>query len=205
MNYKSIFGGVIMSDNSTMTGIEQGRANFAYQCAEEAIKFKFLNGYSKEHEPENIQGSLFYTFLEKKWIKPNDKQKKEKVDKIKSFLDPESESITEKNIKEFIEKYGKEYKANVKKVPMYIKTNGLGAAFAFINSKAKDGNAWQLIYKQTAEWLKYDKKIISDDFNDLTKMIVSKESVDYRALTIEILAFFNWLRRFAEGLIEGED
>ncbi len=28
------------------------------------------------------------------------------------------------------------------------------------------------------------------------------DSAQYRGLTIEILSFFNWLRRFAEGLTE---
>jgi len=103
----------------------------------------------------------------------------------------------------------KEYKAYVKKVPALIKMNGLGATFAFIKSKSSDdenkaGYAYALIYKQTAQWLKKDgKKLL--DINDEDKLvgdIISLKSPEYRAVTNEVLAFFNWLRRFAEGLIK---
>jgi len=108
----------------------------------------------------------------------------------------------------------KEYKSYVKKIPMLIKTNGLGAAFAFIKSKSNEGEdkrgyAYNIIYEQTSEWLKKEPKgLIADELNrpnaDLVEIIISKNSSEYRALTNEVLAFFTWLKRFAEGLIEGE-
>ena len=110
------------------------------------------------------------------------------------------------------------YKTYVKKVPAWIKTNGLGPAFAFIGSKRqiKDKkmpgekgnpkNAYDLIYEQTAQWLEMDKKKLLDisDGDELAEKIILLESPEYRAVTNEVLAFFNWLGRFAEGLIEGE-
>jgi len=101
----------------------------------------------------------------------------------------------------------KEFKSYVKKIPMLIKTNGLGATYAFILSKGKNDekNAYHVIYQKTAEWIKTDKKIITEDFKDLSDMIIQQPSPTYRALTNEVLALFNWLRRFAEGLIEGEE
>lgn len=105
----------------------------------------------------------------------------------------------------------KEYKAYVKKVPALIKMNGLGATFAFIKAKSSDdknkaGYAYTLIYKQTAQWLNNDEKKLLDiiDEDKLVERIISLESPEYRAATNEVLAFFNWLRRFADGLIEGE-
>ncbi len=101
-----------------------------------------------------------------------------------------------------------EYKSYVKKIPMLIKSNGIGATFAYINSKAKDGNAYELIYQQVAEWLKIEPKslfaerLINNE--DLTKAIISLDSTEYRTLTNEVLAFFTWLKRFADGLIEGD-
>ena len=67
-------------------------------------------------------------------------------------------------------------------------------------------NAYDLIYKQTAQWLKRDEKKLLDisDKDDLVKTIILLESPEYRAVTNEVLAFFNWLRRFADGLIKGE-
>ena len=90
---------------------------------------------------------------------------------------------------------------------MLIKTNGLGATFAFIKAKSSSGNAYDTIYKQVSEWIRVDeKKIINlSKKDDLVKIIVELPSPSYRALTTEILSLFNWLRRFAEGLIEGSD
>jgi CRISPR-associated protein Cmr5 len=96
-----------------------------------------------------------------------------------------------------------DYKSYVKKAPMLIKTNGLGATLAYMKAKGKDGNAWDLIYKQLTEWIDNDpKNIVNTGSKDLVEIVVSLETPDYRALTNEVLALFNWLRRFAEGLIE---
>ena len=132
-------------NTTTITGIEQGRAKFAYDCAHQVL--------SKDS------------------------------------------------------KFGKEYKSYVKKIPMLIKTNGLGATFAFVLSKAKEGNPYQLIYQQTTAWLKVDQKKLIDLPNNpnLVSEIITLDSPQYRAVTVEVLAFFNWLKRFADGLIEGED
>ena len=134
-------------NNTAITGIEQGRAKFAYECAEKAKQL------------------------------------------------------------------GDKYKSHVKKVPMMIKTNGLGATFAFIFSKKdKEGGAYQRIGENITDWLNEDEKYKQygiegklNNFQHLVEQVVKLKSPVYRALTIEILAFFNWLRRFAEGLIEGED
>lgn len=128
---------------SNLKGIENGRAEFAYKCAEEGSK---LN-------------------------KPS------------------------------------EYKAYAKNIPMMIKTNGLGATLAFIKAKGKgkgkDGNAYDKLYNQISKWLKDEKKLINN--NDLVKEIVEKPSSEYRFITIEVLALMSWIRRFADGLIKGDD
>ncbi|WP_434565327.1 type III-B CRISPR module-associated protein Cmr5 [Thermoanaerobacterium thermosaccharolyticum] len=108
-----------------------------------------------------------------------------------------------------------EYKSYVKKIPMLIKTNGLAPTFAFIYSKrsddsSKSGYAYKMIYDQVKEWLiDEDLGLIdisnSSDLqsdNELVKKIIELDSSTYRAITEEILSFFNWLRRFAEGLIK---
>jgi len=109
-------------------------------------------------------------------------------------------------LEELDRKKQKEYKSYVKKISEYIKTNGLGATFAFMFSK-KD--TYSYIGDQITEWLKKcPTKVISleenDNFEILVEKIVSLNSFSYRALTIEVLAFLNWLKRFAEGLIEDQ-
>ena len=101
----------------------------------------------------------------------------------------------------------KEYKSYAKKLPMMIKTNGLGAALAFAFSKGKDGNAWEILYNDVKSWLQQvQKKFLLGNHasNELVEAVIKLESPHYRAVTVEVLAFLNWLRRFAEGLIDGE-
>jgi len=93
-----------------------------------------------------------------------------------------------------------EYKSYAKKIPMLIKTNGLGATFAFMKSK---GGTYQLLYNQTFQWLKENP--LFEDFKDgdeLVEILINMDSSKYRAATVEVLALFAWIRRFAEGLIK---
>lgn len=97
-----------------------------------------------------------------------------------------------------------EYKSYVKKIPMLIKTNGLGATMAFIfaKSKGKTDNAYGLIYKQTEDWIVKERKLLTLDGNKkFVEKICELNSSEYRHITNEVISFFTWLRRFAEGLI----
>lgn len=105
----------------------------------------------------------------------------------------------------------KEYKAYVKKMPMLIKTNGLGAALAFAFAKGSKGgipdknSAWGLLYLQMEEWLKIDEKqLIQFDPNRLAHQLTHESSATYRAVTVELMALLSWMKRFSEALIEGE-
>lgn len=105
----------------------------------------------------------------------------------------------------------KEYKSYVKKMPMLIKANGLGAAIAFAFAKGSEGgipnknSAWGLIYDQIENWLMNDDKhLIRFEKNKLAQALTESTSAEYRATTIEVMAFLNWVKRFADALIEGE-
>lgn len=134
-----------MSNGTIRTGLEQGRAAFAYTCAEAGEK------------------------LEKK----------------------------------------KEYKSYVKKMPMLIKTNGLGAAVAFAfakgskDGKPKDKDPWGLLYIQLEDWLR-QRGHLKMEQNPLAKVLTTSDSAAYRAATVEVLALLNWMKRFADALIEGD-
>jgi CRISPR-associated protein Cmr5 len=107
-------------------------------------------------------------------------------------------------------KEAREYKSYAKKIPMMIKTNGLGGALAFVKSKCKQDkpNAYNLIYDQLSEWFsKSEKAYFIANFksnDDLVEKVIALNSGEYRAVTVETLALFGWVRRFAEGLIQGE-
>jgi len=106
------------------------------------------------------------------------------------------------------------YKAYVKKIPMLIKTNGLAATFAYVKAKSdqdcnKKGYAYHLIYQQTEDWLRKSdttKAIFEkEQKGQLIQILINQESPRYRQLSTEVMALFVWLKRAAEGLIEGED
>lgn len=95
------------------------------------------------------------------------------------------------------------YKSYAKKVPMMIKTNGLGATLAFMKGKHKEA-AYKLLLEVTTTWLKQADTTadIFTDSPDLLKTLVAQNSDDYRRVTLEVLALFGWLKRFVEAEIE---
>lgn len=107
------------------------------------------------------------------------------------------------------ENFGKDvaraYKSYAISLPMLIKTNGLGAALAFIFSKKKE-QAYHLLYQDITQYVKnFSTHLIKlEGGQDLVQAVIGLNSSEYRALTVEVLAFLNWLRRFADGLIEDE-
>ena len=103
----------------------------------------------------------------------------------------------------------KAYKSHVKSFPMLVKTNGLGASIAFLFSKKeKENGVYSLIGKHICDWLIKDRKYSNYGIGNLTNLeslsenIIKIDSSQYRTLTVEVLALFTWLRRFAEGLAE---
>ena len=97
----------------------------------------------------------------------------------------------------------KEYAPAVKKLPMMIKTNGLGATIAFMFSK---GKTLGTILKNLDEWVNDKENLKTQDIlkntegGTLVQKVLNLNSSEYRILTIEVIAYLNWLRRFAEGI-----
>lgn len=119
------------------------------------------------------------------------------------------------------------YKSYVQKIPTMILTNGLGQTLAFIKAKMKlnpaknkeetekkddrnrkkPQNAYGLIYKHITNYITSNSTArirMPSNRDDLTEWVISCDSTNYRYITQELLAFLNWLKRFAEGMIEGE-
>ncbi|MFM9947494.1 MAG: type III-B CRISPR module-associated protein Cmr5 [Saprospiraceae bacterium] len=97
-----------------------------------------------------------------------------------------------------------EYKSYSRKFPMMVKTSGLGAALAFIQSKQK--TAYNRILDDIMHWLRVDEKKIvvvnTQDRKEFLNQVLDLDANQYRGLTTEVLAFMNWHRRFTEGLID---
>ena len=195
---------------TTAKTIEKGKATFAYQCAKQNLtmtkfnydghvvnydilfKDAFKKRFDKKLKDNFTNNNLLTEFLANAEQKSKDWQNENQNFK--------ADLVT------YYHKYGKEYKAYAKKIPMLIKTNGLGATYAFIKSKGKqEGTPYHLLYEQTKKWLEVSNCPFITLRSDLVEDIIDLKSNEYRAITNEVLSFFTWLRRFAEGLIEGED
>ncbi len=179
--------------------IEQLRAKSAYQFVEGTKEFKSVEG---------IDSSFFQAFLKKKLIPKNSNNSQNMELEIDAFLSADTSTretlvtlIPFSKYLKVISDYAGDYKSYVKKIPMMIKNNGLSNTFAFVLSKSKDGNAYTLIDEQMREWFK-DKITTETSF---VQYLIKLDSVEYRRMTVEVFAFFTWLKRFADGLIETDE
>lgn len=98
------------------------------------------------------------------------------------------------------------YKSYSKNLPMMIKTNGLGATMAFVASKSDDKSsspekkAYYQLYQHIQTRLVNSGWLVSG--RDMVEYIISIDSFEYRAITIEVMSYLSWLRRFTEGQIK---
>lgn len=99
----------------------------------------------------------------------------------------------------------KEYNSWVKKVPVLILANGLGQTLAFL--KSKNDREKELLYAHLSSWLmaQMSWSAQSQQKTDLLERLIHESSATYRRVTIETLAFLNWLKRFADALLERGD
>lgn len=97
-------------------------------------------------------------------------------------------------------KKGSNYDGNVKKVPMYILTNGFANFVAFAKSKKE----WEQVYLDIEDWLKTETQgLVSSKFSSPSKSLIDVvindlDDKELRLVTKEVLALFNWLRRFVK-------
>lgn len=99
------------------------------------------------------------------------------------------------------------YPQYVKKMPAMIRNSGYAKTFAFGYSKGEkegDGKVYGQIYSDIRGWLKKKDLLKSDRTEDMIKELVGMEYPDYRRCINETMAFLDWLRRLAEGMIPDE-
>jgi CRISPR-associated protein Cmr5 len=205
-----------MEKETIITKLEKGRAEFAYRCVKDSlINLKPFELNSKRFL-EGVVEEIIEAMLDKmkKEIEEN-KIAKEKIDQLIKSLSKYLQkdefsklSNEEKKVINFYKNLLKNYRSYVKKIPTMILSNGLGQTLAFVKAKSEKGNAYDLIYKQLTEYMRspHTARIqMPQDKNDLVEWVISCNSSTYRYITQEILAFLNWLKRFAEGLIEVEE
>jgi len=122
-----------------------------------------------------------------------------------------SDSITGANGPNLNKDQLKELKSHIKNIPMMIRTNGLGAAFAFVFSKAKRGQGpekekkdYMAIEDFTCRWISEKQEILSLNGKKFHAALIANETTpeQYRLCTREIVALYTWLKRYADGMIK---
>lgn len=91
------------------------------------------------------------------------------------------------------------YKINIRKMPMMIQVNGLAQTVSFYRTKEA---AHKEILQHLYEYLLEEKLIEANNNKDLVEVVVNLDSKDYRIVTSEIMAYLQWLKRFADGRID---
>ncbi len=110
----------------------------------------------------------------------------------------------------------KEYRSLARGLNAMIQINGLGQTLGFFKAKGKNAKdkAHYLLLQDLTNWMKDDlhfsavnSNVMQHTHDGLLKWVVDPDtsSADYRRATAECLAFGNWLRRFAEAELEGDD
>lgn len=122
------------------------------------------------------------------------------------------------NVKESTKK---EYKTLVRKMPAMIQKNGLIGTLVFNLSNINKKQQHKEVLKNIIEWNIRNQRIndiVKDELNDIKKSennndydevkyikcITRLNSQDYRLVTKEMMNLFGWIKRFADGMIEGE-
>lgn len=122
----------------------------------------------------------------------------------------------------------KKYKTLVKKMATLIQKNGLMGTFVFNLSKCKKEHHKEVL-KNIINWTNCNYKINNiknfkgenlkfengtkgiKDIKDIevleryTSWMVSLDQKEYRLITKEVMSLFGWVKRFSEGMIEGDD
>jgi len=115
----------------------------------------------------------------------------------------------------------KKYSSYVKSAPILILTNSLGQALAFYlsklealpdvdyksispqNFKKAEEKAYAYLYTHIAEWLAGERKLT--DGKDPLKYYMEATGTEAMVLTDEAIALLNWLKRFADAMLEKEE
>ena len=98
------------------------------------------------------------------------------------------------------EKKAKEFRSLARSFPSILQVNGLGMAVAFLESKKAEPHT--TMHKMITGWIEHNYPTDSSDA--LMKRIVTLDSASYRMYANEIMNLCLWIKRFAEGLIDGE-
>lgn len=94
-----------------------------------------------------------------------------------------------------------DFRRQTKRLPVQIVTSGLGQSLAFLKAKdyAPD------LQNAVRDWMNTRIPVTAGDSTDLIERIVNGDSDFLRRATDEVLAYMQWLTRFAEAELPKDD
>ncbi|MCS6872512.1 MAG: type III-B CRISPR module-associated protein Cmr5 [Anaerolineae bacterium] len=92
----------------------------------------------------------------------------------------------------------KKYGSLVRGLLQLVQTDGLGQMLAFLLAKAGGDSESEhgLAYAHIADWIKTEFKLPDAK---LMEWLLQQPTSEYRRTTAEVIAYINWLKRFAEA------
>lgn len=149
--------------------------------------------------------------VEEKISEVEEKISEEVLGDLRRFIQqgPEGEEKEKKKIVvEFMRQFQSKYRSYIERIPSMILSSGTGMTFAFISSKKKQGNPYDVIYSHMVDYIAVDLGYpiqTSSGGDVLVGFIISVSSKEYMHITDRILLLFKWLKRFVEGMIREEE
>ncbi|RJQ27277.1 MAG: type III-B CRISPR module-associated protein Cmr5 [Peptococcaceae bacterium] len=126
---------------------------------------------------------------------------------MNNSLEQERAKFALEKIKDWGEKGSEEYYRYIAQLPVMIRNNGLGQSLVFLLAKKKA--PCKEIYDAINEWLVNKRKVCKNVGNDnkisLIELLINGDRVQYSHAQQETLAFFNWLKMFADAFLKREN
>jgi CRISPR-associated protein Cmr5 len=98
-----------------------------------------------------------------------------------------------------------EYAGEAKKLPIRIMTSGLGQALAFLLAKAKDKKkSLHQLHEDLTDWVLRQRGLRGLAQDSLIRSVIEGNSDFLRQATDEVLAYLQWLNRFAEAELRSD-
>ncbi len=104
----------------------------------------------------------------------------------------------------------KAYRREAKRLPVRILTAGLGHALAFLNAKRKPRDANDELLLDLADWVingRHQSESATErpEAEALIKQVIEEDGAFLQVTTDEVLAYMQWLTRFAEAELEDDE
>ena len=114
-----------------------------------------------------------------------------------------------RKIREVPQKLRADYKANANSLPATIVMNGLGQACAMLlagaGRQSEQDSVHRMIYRHLQDWLCQGNDAVYRDAPDLVEAVIGHGQNDYVRAQGEALAYLDWLKKFAQAYLAGEE